>query len=80
MAKLFCSSCNAKSIDDGKTILYECKIRTEDGFEYTDWYKEPKEVGYHVIDVAIRNFQIISGNKIKTVYKPIARLGNFLNE
>ena len=77
MEKLFCSSCNAKSIDEGKTILYECRVRTNSNFEYTDWYKTPQEIGYHEIAVQIRKIET-ANNKYKFV--PVARLGAFISE
>lgn len=76
MEKLFCSSCNAKSIEDGKKIIYECRVRTNSNFEYTDWYTTPKDVGYHEIAVQIKKFNIDG----KKRFVPVARLGAFISE
>lgn len=71
--KLFCSSCKGRSFDDGTRTLYLCRIRTESGFEFEDWYATPKEIGYYTIHVNVKKFNVDG----KKRFLPIAKLGEY---
>lgn len=78
MEKLFCSSCKPRKMmvdgkDTGKQIFC-CNVQNENGFQYEDYYLEPKSVGYYSIHCIVRKYDF-NGRKR---FVPVARLGEFL--
>lgn len=78
MQKLYCESCQSrKMVENGKEngrTIYACRVRTESGFRYDDFYLSPKEVGYYLVDVTVRRYDF-NGRKR---WVPVARLGDYL--